>query len=297
MCNLNALQQKIFDRTKEGDTIAKFLVDTMRGETQGVKVNHRLEAAKHLIKYGFTDTQTDTSIRHSRAGGNPEGQGDDETSVQSPLSLGERAGVRGEDITKPISHLDILNYEIAHLIRHETAEGHTIVNFLVHIMTGKDRPFTPKKFRIKPADRMAAARELLRRGFGDFGRKRKLTDTTDEANAYDALHTDLAKRMREYSERGADAIRFLLEVMSDPDPDEEFTIHHRMSAAQELLRRGWDTNYDNIKPEHLQDYWRDEESPRLSVCQKKTLAGLSTSIDDYDKYDDTDYAIAIEIRD
>ena len=85
--------------------------------------------------------------------------------------------------------------------------------------------------------------------------------------------------------------------MSDPDPDLEFTIHHRMSAAQELLRRGWDTNYDAIKPKHLQDYWRDEESTRLSIGQKKTLAGLSTSIDDYDNYDDTDYeAIAKEMR-
>ena len=297
MCNLNALQQKIFDRTKEGDTIAKFLVDTMQGETPGVKVNHRLEAAKHLIKYGFTDTQTDTSIRHSRAGGNPEGQGGGETSVQSPLSLGERAGVRGEDITNPITHLDILNYQIAHLIRHETAEGHTIVNFLMDTMTGRDRPFTPKKFRIKPADRMAAARELLRRGFGDLGSRRRLSDSNDEANAYDTLHTDLAKRMREYSERGTDTVRFLLEVMSDPEPEEEFTIHHRMSAAQELLRRGWDTNYEAIKPEHLQAYWRDKESPRLSIGQKKTQAGLSTSIDDYDNYDDTDYeAIAKEIR-
>ena len=78
MCNLNALQQKIFDRTKEGDTIAKFLVDTMQGETPGVKVNHRLEAAKHLIKYGFPDTNCEsTSDRLSRAGGNPEGQGED----------------------------------------------------------------------------------------------------------------------------------------------------------------------------------------------------------------------------
>ena len=85
--------------------------------------------------------------------------------------------------------------------------------------------------------------------------------------------------------------------MSDPDPDLEFTIHHRMSAAQELLRRGWDTNYDNIKPKHLQDYWQDKESPRLSIGQKKTQAGLSTTIDDYDNYDDTDYeAIAKEIR-
>ena len=297
MCNLNSLQQNIFDRTREGDTIAKFLVDTMQGETPGVKVNHRLEAAKHLIKYGFTDTQTDTSIRHSREGGNPEGQGGDETSVQSPLSLGERARVRGKEIAAPVTHLDIINYEIAHLIRHETAEGHTIVNFLVDIMTGRDRPFTPKKFCIKPADRMAAARELLRRGFGDLGSRRKLSDSNDEANAYDTLHTDLAKRMREYSERGTDTVRFLLEVMSDPDPDLEFTIHHRMSAAQELLRRGWDTNYDNIKTEHLQAYWRDKESPRLSIGQKKTQAGLSTSIDDYDNYDDTDYeAIAKEMK-
>ena len=205
--------------------------------------------------------------------------------------------MRGEEIAAPVTHLDILNYQIVHLIRHETAEGHTVVEFLIHIMSGRDRPFTPKKFCIKPADRMAAARELLRRGFGELGSRRRQSDNNDEANAYDTLHTDLAKRMREYSERGADTIRFLLEVMSDPNPEEEFTIHHRMSAAQELLRRGWDTNYDNIRPEHLTDYWQDKESTRLSVGQKKTQARLSTSIDDYDNYDDTDYeAIALQLR-
>ena len=306
MCIPTKLQQNIISLTKDGHAIAQFLVNTMQGETPGVKVCHRMEATKHLIKYGFPDTDCETtSDRLSRAGGNPEGQGGDETPVQSPLSPGERVracpelaeGVRGNEIATPISHLDILNYQIAHLIRHETAEGHTLVEFLIHIMTGKDRPFTPKKFRIKPADRMAAARELLRRGFGDIGRKRKLTDATDESNAYDTLHTDLARRMREYSERGTDTVRFLLEVMSDPDPDLEFTIHHRMSAAQELLRRGWDTNYDNIKPKHLQDYWCDKESTSLSIGQKKTQAGLSTTIDDYDNYDDTDYeAIAKEMR-
>ena len=53
-----------------GDKIAKFLADTMRGETPGVKVCHRMEAAKHLIKYGFPDAVCDTTPdRHSRAGG------------------------------------------------------------------------------------------------------------------------------------------------------------------------------------------------------------------------------------
>ena len=289
MCITTPLQQKIIDRTDEGDTIAAFLVDTMRGETPGVKVCHRMDAAKHLIKYGFPDTECDAATIHPES---VEGR----AKAPSP-STGEGWDGGDNPPHSVVSYLDIINYQIAHLIRHETADGHTIVNFLVHIMTGRDRPFTPKKFRIKPADRMAAARELLRRGFGDLGTRRKPSDTTDEANAYDTLHTDLAKRMREYSERGTDTVRFLLEVMSDPNPEEEFTIHHRMSAAQELLRRGWETNYDNIKPEHLQAYWRDKESPRLTIGQKKTQAGLSTSIDDYDNYDDTDYeAIARQLR-
>ena len=292
MCITTPLQQKIIDRTDEGDTIAAFLVDTMRGKTPGVKVCHRMDAAKHLIKYGFPEAECDAATIHSKS---IEGR----AKTPSP-STGE-GWDGGEDspssMSAPVTHLDILNYQIAHLIRHETAEGHTLVEFLIHIMTGRDRPFTPKKFRIKPADRIAAARELLRRGFGDLGSRRRLSDITDEANAYDTLHTDLARRMREYSERGTDTVRFLLEVMSDPDPDLEFTIHHRMSAAQELLRRGWDTNYDAVKPKHLQDYWRDDQSPRLTVGQKKTLAGFTTSIDDYDNYDDTDYeAIAKDMR-
>ena len=282
MCIPDTLQQNILTSTKGGCDIATFLAETMRGETLGVKVNHRLEAAKQLIKHGFPNDQAAILDRHSRAGGNPEGQGEGTPPAANPVQ---------------VTHLDILNYQIAHLIRHETAEGHTLVEFLIHIMTGKDRPFTPKKFRIKPADRMAAARELLRRGFGDLGSRRKPSNTTDEANAYDTLHTDLARRMREYSERGTDTIRFLLEVMSDPDPDLEFTIHHRMSAAQELLRRGWDTNYDAVKPKHLQDYWRDKESSRLSIGQKKKQAGMSVYVDEYDIYDDVDYeAIAKEIR-
>ena len=291
MCLPSSIKQKIHKRTSNGDMIANFLVDTMQGQHTDAKFCHRMDAAKHLIRYGFPDEarqQDQFDMNKSKV---------ENTDKKTPSPSTEESQDGGEETTRPVSYLDILNYQIAHLIRHETAEGHTIVNFLVDIMTGRDRPFTPKKFRIKPADRMAAARELLRRGFGDFGSRRKLSDSNDEANAYDTLHTDLAKRMREYSERGAAPIRFLLEVVANPNPEEEFTIHFRMSAAQELLRRGWDTNYDNIKPEQLQDYWRDGESTRLSIGQKKTQAGLSTSIDDYDNYDSTNYeAIALQLR-
>ena len=300
MCIKSNLQKHIRNLTNDGEVVARFLVDTVQGRHTDAKYHHKLEAMKHLVRFGFTEddephfwglipTPEELAAhptRHSHAGGNPEAQGGDTDNSR----------------LKTVNSLDILNYDIAHLIRTETADGHTIAEFLTHVMARRDRPFTPKKLRIRHTDRMAAAREILRRGFGHFGRKRKLVvddsdDNSHDTNDYDTLHTDLAKRMREYSEHGTDAVRFLLDVMEDANPDEPYTWGHRMSAAQELLRRGWDTNYDAITPEMLQDYWRDQQSTRLSVAQKKHLAGLPVFVDDYNTYDNTDYqAIAQSIR-
>ena len=337
MCVTNNLQRHIRNLTGDGEVVARFLLDTMQGEHPDAKYHHKFEAAKLLARYGETG---DSSIRHSCGSRNPAGQGEGngegnsqfwgliptpeelaarKEDEQSPLSPRERVRVRGanntpspstgegwdggDDSSNPVTHLDILNYDIAHLIRQETAEGHTIAEFLSHVMTRRDQPFTPKKLRIRQVDRMAAAREILRRGHGHWGRKPKLkvyADDAEDTNDYDTLHTDLAKRMREYNEHGTDAIRFLLEVMNDTslDPEEGYTWHHKMSAAHEIIRRGWDTNYDKITPEMLQAYWQDQQSTRLSVGQKKHLAGLPTFLDEYDHYDNEDYeAIAQEIRD
>ena len=303
MCNNTALQQKIRKHTDNGDLIAQFLAGTIRGEYPDAKYHHKLEATKHLIRFGFTEEE------QSQFWGlipTPEELAASKEDDHSPLSPRQRVRVRGDENpthpVHPVSFLDVLNYDIAHLIRTETAEGHTIAEFLSDVMTRRDRAYTPKKLRIRHTDRMAAAREILRRGFGHFGRRRKLVvddhdDNIHDTNDYDTLHTDLAKRMREYTEHGTEAVRFLLDVMEDANPDEPYTWHHRMSAAHELLRRGWDTNYDAITPEMLQDYWRNQQSTRLTIAQKKRLAGLPTTLDDYNTYDNTDYqAQAQEIR-
>ena len=322
MCKTTPLQHKIQKRTGNGDLIANFLADTVEGKYPDAKYHHKLEAVKLLARYGSDQPESEQSqfwgliptpeelaaspSRHSCESRNP-----------GPLSPRERARVRGQENTpspstgegwdggdespNPVTHLDILNYDITHLIRQETGEGHTLAEFLSHVMTRRDQPFTPKKLRIRHVDRMAAAREILRRGHGHFGRRRKLVvDDYDDTNDYDTLHTDLAKRMREYNEHGTDAIRFLLDVMNDTslDPEEGYTWHHKMSAAHEIIRRGWDTNYDNITPEMLQAYWQDQQSTRLSIGQKKQLAGLPAFLDEYDHYDNEDYqAIADAIRD
>ncbi len=289
-----SLAGSIKKHTNDGDEIALFLVQTMRGVPHDVKINHRLDAAKLLIKHGYADE--DESDRFWGLIPTPE-ELPEKPDEESDEDSNEQNGASHKE---PVSHLDILNYGIARQIRSETADGHTIVSFLIDAMSDWQlpEPFTPKKQRFTPADRMAAAKELLRRGFGDFNPKNsKLSGKTCDLNDWQTLHSDLAKRMREYSDDGADAVRFLLDVMNEQDAQSGFSAHHRISAARELLRRGWDINFNAVTWKDVEDYWRDQESTRLSVGQKKTLAGLSAFVDEFDIYDNVDYeAIAKQLR-
>ena len=82
MCKLTELQHNIHSITKDGYDIAAFLADTMRGETPGVKVNHRMDAAKQLIKYGFTDINCDNIPPLPQGEGR--GEGDEKSSSSAP---------------------------------------------------------------------------------------------------------------------------------------------------------------------------------------------------------------------
>ena len=52
------------------------------------------------------------------------------------------------------------------------------------------------------------------------------------------LHQELAALIREETDNGRTTVRFLVDVMQGTIPD--FKPHHRLSAAKELLRRGFD---------------------------------------------------------
>ena len=141
MCAPSKLQQHIRNLTKDGEIVAQFLVDTVQGKTPGVKACHQLEAMKYLDRYGFSD---DANQEEPHFWG----------LIPTPEEL---AANKTDEDTKPeepereVTHLDILNYEIAHLIRQETADGHTIVRIPgSNVMTRQDKPYTPKKLRIKP---------------------------------------------------------------------------------------------------------------------------------------------------
>ena len=239
MCIQNTLQQHILHITDNGKTVADFLHATMQGNTPNASAHHQLEAAKQLSILALQTTPSPST---------GEGwDGGEETSPSSPSSM-----------SIPVTDLDIINYDTARLIREETQDGYLIAEFLTRVMRGSDSQGNP----FSPADRLKAAKELLNRGLGRFGdcRDRRISTSRQE----ELIHSGLSRYIRERTEQGMDAARFLLDVASGQD--HSFTTHQRVVATRELIRRGWDTNYDAVTPERIAAYCERKEALEPTDC-------------------------------
>ena len=119
---------------------------------------------------------------------------------------------------------------------------------------------------------MRATRELLIRGFGNSAacNRRILSGDTEE------LGSNLAKRIRGYTNDGAELVHLLVNALENKNPEatskgaqnpypkfdrqrkgkpaEGFTASQRVWAACELLRRAYDIRTDHITPDDIQAY-------------------------------------------
>ena len=238
--------------TGDGEIIAQFLVDTLQGYTRDATVSHRLKSAEWLTAFGRLI---------------PESAIPKSASIRPRPKSEPKAGKA--DKKPKVTEKQILHFDIARLIKQETNDGETIIEFLIRVISKIEE--TGENFT--PAVRMRAARELLVRGFGGTipGVRRILSGKTEELDSY------LSKIVREYTNYGADSIRFLVETMENKDPEAEsrgaasfiklmrmrprtkpaegFTASHRVWAACELLRRAYDIKTDHITYEDIQAYW------------------------------------------
>ena len=244
--------------TGDGEIIAQFLVDTLQGYTHDATVSHRLKSAEWLAMFGRLIPESaipkSASIR-------PRPKSEPKSAKTDKLDKLDK---------KPkVTEKQILHFDIARLIKQETNDGETIIEFLIRVISKIEE--TGENFT--PAVRMRAARELLVRGFGGTipGVRRILSGKTEDLDSY------LSKIVREYTNYGADSIRFLVETMENKDPEAEsrgaasfiklmrmrprtkpaegFTASHRVWAACELLRRAYDIKTDHITYEDIQAYW------------------------------------------
>ena len=125
------LAEIVREETDDGRLVVRFLIDIMQGRIDESKPCHRLDAARQLLNLGFNGAQT---------------------VIQS---VSQSASVRAPSRARTNSRLD---EGLADIIKLETSDGKDAVRFLVDVMQGNLKDF-------KPHHRIAAAKELLRRGF------------------------------------------------------------------------------------------------------------------------------------
>ena len=129
---IQEIQEIVRQETDGGRRIVRFLVGAMEGQLQDAGPSHRLSAARQLVNLGFTDAQDfiDRNVQQRRR---------------------NAPGPRGKT---PLA----ISGKLAQIVREETEDGRVAIRFLVDVMEGTLEGF-------KPHHRLAAARELLRRGF------------------------------------------------------------------------------------------------------------------------------------
>ena len=253
MCTQNTLQQHILDITNDGKDVAEFFYATMQGRTPNAQIHHQMEAAKQLRKLGL-DITPSPSTGEEPAPSESRGWdgGEDRDTAETAEPQDENPPHPVHPVTpSPVTDSDIINYEVASLIREETNDGYFIADFLARVMRGADSQGRP----VSEADRLRAARELMNRGLGRFGdtRDRRISDSQDEL-----IHSGLSRYIRERTDNGLHAARFLLDVASGQE--QSFSMHQRIIATRELVRRGWDTNYDAITPEDIAAYYERQDA-------------------------------------
>ena len=244
--------------TNDGEVVVQFLVDVIQGTNYNAPLGHRIKSAEWLSALGGfipEDAIPKSATIRPRPKSEPKQNKPDKADNQDKkLSVTEK---------------QILHFDIARLIKQETNDGETVVEFLIRVISKIEK--SGENFT--PAARMRAAKELLIRGFGSAipGVSRILSGKTEELDSY------LSKIVREYTDYGADSVRFLVKAMENKTPEATskgaqtpypkferqrkgkpavgFTASQRVWAACELLRRAYDIRTDHITPDDIQAYW------------------------------------------
>ena len=146
---------------------------------------------------------------------------------------------------------------LAKIVAEETGDGRRIVTFLVRVAEGDlhDEGF-------QPCHRMDSAKELVKIGLTEFEdyvranstpRKPRASRTsapdTDISPKIAEAREQLAAYARELTHDGRTVIKMYTEVMEGEKNHEGFKPHHRIAAARELIKRGFDETYTQPAPE------------------------------------------------
>ena len=146
------------EKTGDGALIIDFFTDVMTGRIEGAQLCHRIDAAKQLVKYGSKDAaEFIAKYKGVPCGHSINGRPD----PADPCPVEERSLVAVTLNAPPTLTRDFLTvlsgideFLMARLIRAQTADGDTIIEFLDDVMQDRTDGF-------KTHHRIAAAKELI----------------------------------------------------------------------------------------------------------------------------------------
>ena len=146
------------EKTGDGALIIDFFTDVMTGRIKGAELCHRIDAAKQLVKYGSKDAaEFIAKYKGVPCGHSINGRLD----PADPCSVEDRSLVAvtlnapatlTRDFLTVLSGID--EFLMARLIRAQTVDGGTIIDFLDDVMQDRTDGF-------KTHHRIAAAKELI----------------------------------------------------------------------------------------------------------------------------------------
>ena len=146
------------EKTGDGALIIDFFTDVMTGRIEGAELCHRIDAAKQLVKYGSKDAaEFLAKYKGVPCGHSINGRPD----PADPCTAADRSLVTVTLNAPPTLTRDFLTvlsgideFLMARLIRAQTADGVTIIEFLDDVMQDRTDGF-------KTHHRIAAAKELI----------------------------------------------------------------------------------------------------------------------------------------
>ena len=246
------LANRIQAKTDNGDTVIDFLVEVMQDERDGFKICHRLDSARLLTKYGCSckSAVADTGAVAARA------EAIDFILDNPPEPSRPRSNSGSSRETR-------FDKALAKAIRESTDDGDSVCRFLINVMEGELKSFGPQHS-------MAAARELLSRGFGKDaytaeagGSHSSLLSTHSPAQSA-APHPSLLSTHSSAQEAAPHSSE---EAIAEADPEEQERwkkiweeITPILEEAERISAEQPEPEIDPDNPPHVPDYSAFDEA-------------------------------------
>ena len=246
------LAQKVHRATGDGDLLINSLVDFVNGDIPGARACHIHSANVELAVMG---------------GYLPQDYPGAASRIHPAAANAERKPRKPKVTTK-----QLLNKPVGESIRDDTDDGATLIDFLAQMVDPPPNPNIFSKEEVLPSDRLAAAKELLRRGYGSRNPRYYYGSSAFEEQELNSIPARLCRERM----NGFELSAFLLEVVRNQRVDvrnrpikKTYTFSERIWSAKYLLYMAFDIPWEHVTHEATDEYLRQlEEQERGDLLRR-----------------------------